>query len=72
MTKNSWPERLMKATGKLRMVFGPADQGALGGPVQYVDDAAHRERQKQLQQWDVVRNSDGSTYLVSRVSDGRA
>ncbi|MHA7248782.1 hypothetical protein [Arthrobacter tecti] len=72
MAKNSWAYRLMKTTGKLRLVFGPADRGALGGPVQYVDDASHRERQKQLQQWDVVRNADGSTYLVAREGGGRS
>ncbi len=66
MPSSSWPERLMKATGKLRLVFGPADRTTLEGPVKYTDDAAHRERQKQLQQWEVVRNADGSTYLVSK------
>lgn len=64
--KISWPVRMMRATGKLRMIFGPADQGGLDGPVRYKDDAAHRQRQQELQQWDVVRNGDGSTYLVSR------
>lgn len=61
--------RFMKATGKLRMFFGPADQGGLDGPVRYTDDAAHQRRQQELQQWDVVRNPDGSTYLVSRQSE---
>ncbi|KRF09084.1 hypothetical protein ASH00_05350 [Arthrobacter sp. Soil782] len=59
-------QRFMKATGKLRMFFGPADQGGLEGPVKYAYGAAHQQRQQELQQWDVVRNVDGSTYLVKR------
>lgn len=67
--KKAWSVRFMKVTGKLRMFFGPADQGGPEGPVRYTDDAAHRQRQRQLQQWDVVRNPDGSTYLVARPAD---
>ena len=58
--------RFMGLTGKLRMFFGPAQQGSVAGPVVYRDDAAQQQRQRQLQQWEVVRNSDGSTYLVNR------
>jgi hypothetical protein len=28
----------------------------------------HQRRQQELRQWDVVRNADGSTYLVPRHS----
>lgn len=63
-------QRFMRATGKLRMFFGPADQGGLEGPIRYEDGAAHQQRQQELQQWDVVRNADGSTYLVKR-EDGK-
>ncbi|GAB3552926.1 hypothetical protein GCM10027404_24400 [Arthrobacter tumbae] len=48
------------------MFLGPADQGGLEGPVKYADGAAHQQRQQDLQQWDVVRNADGTTYLVKR------
>lgn len=47
------------------MFFGPAQQGSTAGPVVYADDEAQRIRQEQLQQWTVVRNPDGSTYLTS-------
>ncbi|THJ68555.1 hypothetical protein E8P82_01180 [Arthrobacter echini] len=56
----------MKATGTLRMFFGPAQQGSTAGPVVYVDDEAQRMRQEQLEQWTVIRNADGSTYLTSK------
>lgn len=64
--KEPLAHRFMRATGKLRMIFGPADQGGLDGPVKFADGAAHQRRQQELQQWDVVRNADGSTYLVKR------
>ncbi|MBM7781463.1 hypothetical protein [Arthrobacter tumbae] len=64
--RKSWSQRFMRATGKLRMFLGPADQGGLEGPVKYADGAAHQQRQQDLQQWDVVRNADGTTYLVKR------
>ncbi len=58
--------RFMTATGKLRMFFGPAARGTTTGPIVYHDDEAHRRRQEELQQWTVVRNPDGSTYLTTR------
>ncbi|MFC3300531.1 hypothetical protein FJV46_08560 [Arthrobacter agilis] len=64
--KEPFSARFMKATGKLRMFFGPAQGGSTEGPVVYVDDEAHRRRQAELQQWTVVRNADGSTYLKPR------
>lgn len=50
------------------MFFGPADQGVLDGQAKHEDEAGNQRRQQELRQWDVVRNADGSTYLVSRDS----
>lgn len=61
--------RFMSATGKLRMFFGPAQRGSTAGPVVYRDDDADRARHQELQQWTVVRNADGSTYLTKRGAD---
>lgn len=58
--------RFMTATGRLRMFFGPAQRGTTSGPIVYRDDEAQRLRQEELQQWTVVRNPDGSTYLTSK------
>ncbi len=68
-TRDGFAIRFMGVTGKLRAFFGPAQQGSVAGPVVYRNDAAQKERQQQLQQWEVVRNLDGSTYLVDRASD---
>lgn len=67
MSKNEpLSTRFMQATGKLRMFFGPAQRGSTAGPIVYLDDDAQKARQEELQQWTVVRNPDGSTYLTSR------
>lgn len=63
-TKEPLSARFMAATGKLRMFFGPAQRGSTAGPIVYLDDEAQRRRQEELQQWTVVRNADGSTYLT--------
>lgn len=64
--KPPFAHRFMKATNKLQMFFGPAARGTTAGEVVYRDDAAQLGRQQELQQWDVVRNADGSTYLSPR------
>ena len=51
-------------------IFGKALLGA-PAPVKYADGTAHQQRQQELQQWYVVRNADGSTYLVKREIPGR-
>lgn len=64
--KEPLSSRFMSATGKLRMFFGPAARGTTSGPIVYRDDEAQRRRQEELQQWTVVRNPDGSTYLTTK------
>ncbi|MBT1003446.1 hypothetical protein KIH31_12610 [Paenarthrobacter sp. DKR-5] len=58
--------RFMKLTGKLRIFFGPAQQGSLEGPVIVRRDAAQLRREAELSQWETVRNPDGTTYLRER------
>lgn len=65
-SKESFVTVFMRSTGRLRAVFGPAQQGSVDGPVVVRRDAAQREREDQLSQWVTVRNANGSTYLVSR------
>lgn len=65
-SREPFSARFMAATGKLRMFFGPAQRGSTAGPIVYQDDDAQRRRQAELQQWTVVRNPDGSTYLTPR------
>lgn len=64
--KELFVQKFMRRTGKLRAVFGPAQQGSVGGPVVVRRDAAQLQREEQLRQWATVRNADGTSYLVSR------
>lgn len=64
--KTTFALRFMKATSKLQMFLGPATRGTTEGEIVYRDDAAERGRQKELGQWEIVRNADGSTYLNPR------
>jgi hypothetical protein len=67
MTSRETPvQKFMRRTGKLRAIFGPAEQGAVRGRVIVRQDAAQRQREEQLRQWTTVRNADGTSYLVSR------
>ncbi|PPB50381.1 hypothetical protein C4K88_00210 [Arthrobacter pityocampae] len=67
--KSSFVHRFMSATSKLQMFFGPAAQGTTAGSVVYRNDAAQQGRQHELEQWQVVRNADGSTYLTTRTPE---
>ncbi|RAM36796.1 hypothetical protein [Arthrobacter globiformis] len=67
MTSKETPvQKFMRRTGKLRAIFGPAQQGSVQGRVMVRQDAAQRQREEQLRQWTTVRNADGTSYLVSR------
>lgn len=67
--KPPFVHRFMNATSKLQMFLGPAARGTTAGAVVYRNDAAQEGRQLELQQWQVVRNTDGSTYLTTRTPE---
>jgi hypothetical protein len=64
--KESFVRKFMRGTGKLRAVFGPAQQGSVARRVVVRRDAAQLQREEQLRQWATVRNADGTSYLVAR------
>ncbi|TLM82205.1 hypothetical protein FDW83_13895 [Pseudarthrobacter sp. NamE2] len=64
--KGSASQRFMRATGKLRAIFGPANRSSL---VHEMTDENRRllaQRQAETQQWETVSRPDGSTYVVPR------
>jgi hypothetical protein len=65
-SKESSVQKFMRRTGKLRAIFGPAQQGSVHGRVVVRQDAAQRQREEQLRQWTTVRNADGTSYLLTR------
>lgn len=64
--KESSVQRFMRRTGKLRAIFGPAQQGSLQGCMLVRQDGAQRQREEQLRQWTTVRNANGTSHLVPR------
>ncbi|MDN3935784.1 MULTISPECIES: hypothetical protein [unclassified Arthrobacter] len=66
MAKESAAERFMRATGKLRAVFGPASRGSLGHDMTEQNRRLLAQREAETRQWETVRRPDGSTYVVPR------
>ena len=65
-------ERFMRATGKLRAVFGPANRSALGQEMTEQNRRLLAMREAETEQWETVRRPDGSTYVVPRNPDDKS
>ncbi|WP_024366682.1 hypothetical protein [Arthrobacter sp. TB 26] len=59
-------QRFMRATGKLRMIFGPANRSALGHEMTEQNRQLLAQREAETQQWETLHRPDGSTYVVPR------
>ncbi|HET8879828.1 MAG TPA: hypothetical protein VFN00_10270 [Arthrobacter sp.] len=66
MAKENAAERFMRATGKLRAVFGPASRSSLGHDMTEQNRLLLAQRQAETQRWETIRRPDGSTYVVPR------
>ena len=66
MAKENSAQRFMRATGKLRAVFGPANRGSLGHEMTEQNRQLLVQRQAETQQWETVHRPDGTTYVVPR------
>ena len=65
--KESFVSRFMRTTGKMRLIFGPAQQGSTDHPMTEENKAllkAQQEQEKAL--WETKTRADGSSYIVSR------
>lgn len=60
------PQRFMRAMGKLRMIFGPANRSALGHEMTDQNRQLLAQREAETQQWETLHRPDGSTYVVPR------
>ena len=72
MAKENAAERFMRATGKLRAVFGPANRGSIGHEMTEQNRRLLASRQAETEQWETVRRPDGSTYVVPRNPDDKS
>ena len=64
--KENASQRFMRATGKLRAIFGPANRSALGHEMTEENKALLLRREAESQQWETIRRPDGSTYVLPR------
>jgi len=72
MAKENAAERFMRATGKLRAVFGPANRSALGHEMTDQNRRLLAIRQAETDQWETLHRPDGSTYVVPRNPDDQS
>jgi len=66
MAKDNTTQRFMRATGKLRAIFGPASRTSLGHEMSEQNRQLLAQRQAETQQWETLHRPDGSTYVVPR------
>lgn len=66
MSKESFAQRFMRATGRLRVVFGPAHSSSLDHEMTDANKELLAQRQAETQQWETIRRADGSTYVVPK------
>ncbi|MEY9775044.1 MULTISPECIES: hypothetical protein [unclassified Arthrobacter] len=72
MAKENAAERFMRATGKLRAVFGPANRSSLGHEMTDQNQRLLAMRQAETEQWETLHRPDGSTYVVPRNPDDKS
>ncbi len=66
MAKENAAQRFMRATGKLRVIFGPANRSSLGHEMTEQNRQLLEQRQSETRQWQTLRRPDGTTYVVPR------
>ncbi|MEA3551777.1 hypothetical protein PV768_10715 [Pseudarthrobacter sp. CC4] len=64
--KGNASQRFMRATGRLRAIFGPANRSSLGHAMTDENRRLLAQREAETQQWETVKRPDGSTYVVPR------
>ncbi|MGY2743879.1 hypothetical protein ACQCSU_14015 [Pseudarthrobacter sp. O4] len=72
MAKENPAQRFMRATGKLRAVFGPANRSSLAHEMTEQNRQLLAQREAETQQWETVHRPDGSTYVVPRNPDDQS
>jgi aspartate/methionine/tyrosine aminotransferase len=65
-------QRFMRATGKLRAIFGPANRSSLIHDMTEENRRLLAQREAETRQWETVTRPDGSTYVVPRNPDDKS
>jgi aspartate/methionine/tyrosine aminotransferase len=72
VAKETMTQRFMRATGKLRVIFGPAHSSSLDHEMTEENKRLLVRRQAEAQQWETIRRPDGSTYVVPKNPDDKS
>ncbi|WP_426005841.1 hypothetical protein ACPFL9_03365 [Paenarthrobacter sp. NyZ202] len=72
VAKESFAQKFMRATGKLRVIFGPAHSSSIDHEMTEDNRRLLAQRQAETQQWETIRRPDGSTYVVPRNPDDKS
>lgn len=65
-------QRFMRATGKLRAIFGPANRSSLVHDMTEENRRLLAQREAETQQWETLRRADGSTYVMPKNPDDKS
>lgn len=66
MSDEPFVQKFMRATGRLRTIFGPAHSSPLDHEMTAENKALLAAQQEASTQWLTVKRPDGSTYLVPK------
>ena len=72
MTREPFVQKFMRATGRLRVIFGPAHSSSLDHEMTEENKDLLRRKEAQADQWTTVTRPDGSTYLVPKDPEDRS
>ena len=70
--KGNASQRFMRATGKLRAIFGPANRSSLMHDMTEENRTLLAQRERETQQWETLTRPDGSTYVVAKNPDDQS
>ncbi len=66
MSETRFVEKFMRATGRLRLIFGHASRSPLDHEMTEDNKRLLEQRRAEAQQWETIRRPDGSTYVVPK------
>ncbi|GAB4098143.1 hypothetical protein [Sinomonas halotolerans] len=66
MSGEPFAQKFMRATGRLRYFFGPANRSAMDHEMTEDNKRLLSEREAETEQWVTMTRPDGSTYVVPK------
>lgn len=72
MADERFVHKFMRATGRLRAIFGPAHSSSLDHDMTEENKALLERRTAEADQWETVTRPDGTTYLVPKDPEDRS